>query len=72
MIHSHLEMLPVFALALIIVLHWHVVLEPRWSLEARQSPLPAAWTGGVLIALLPGLLMILEEWARGRRAQRHA
>jgi hypothetical protein len=72
MIHSHLEMLPVFALALIIVLHWHVVLEPRWSLEARQSPLPAVWTRGVLIALLPGLLMIFEEWMRGRRARSHA
>lgn len=69
MIHSHLEMLPVFALAIVIVLHWHAVIEPRWELRARTQPLPGAWTGGVLISLVPGALMILEELARGLRKQ---
>src|SRR4051812_21500107 len=43
MIHSHLEMLPVFALGLVLVLHWDAVVNPDWSLVARQHPLPAAW-----------------------------
>ena len=40
-IHSYLEMLPVFALALAIVLHWEAVRDPAWAISARQQPLPA-------------------------------
>jgi hypothetical protein len=69
MIHSHLEMLPVFALALVMALHWDEVREPRWTLAAREPRLPGAWTLGVSILLVPGLLLILEELARGLRAQ---
>ncbi len=69
MIHSHLEMLPVFALALTITLNWDAVMEPRWALATREHPLPATWTTGVLLSLVPGLLLILEELARGLRAR---
>ena len=69
MIHSHLEMLPVFALVLVIVLHWHAVAEPDWTMQMREPSLPRAWILGVLLALCPGLLMILEELLRGVRAQ---
>ena len=72
MIHSHLEMLPVFALALVIVMHWDMVAEPRWTVAPRAQPLPDAWRNIVLVLLVPGLLMILEELARGLREQRHA
>jgi hypothetical protein len=72
MIHSHLEMLPVFALALVVVLHWDAVVHPEWALVTRAAPLPGAWTTGVLVLLLPGLVLILEELARGLRAQPHA
>lgn len=72
MIHSHLEMLPVFGLALVIVMYWSVVTDPRWTLEPRSQPLPQAWTNTVLVLLVPGLLMILEELARGMKEQRHA
>ncbi|HKU89957.1 MAG TPA: hypothetical protein VJP84_09180 [Steroidobacteraceae bacterium] len=72
MIHSHLEMLPVFALALVIVMHWDVVVQPRWTLALRAQPLPDAWRNIVLVLLVPGLLMILEELARGLREQRRA
>jgi hypothetical protein len=65
-------MLPVFALGLVVVLHWEAVVNARWSLGARAHPLPGAWTAGVLVLLAPGLLLILEELARGLRAQRHA
>ncbi len=71
MIHSHLEMLPVFALGLVVALHWNAVVNPDWSLVTREHPLPGAWTWGVLVLLAPGLLMILEELARGLRAQSH-
>jgi len=71
-IHSYLEMLPVFALALAIVLHWEAVRDPAWSLSVRRQPLPAAWSWGVLLALVPGLLLIVEELLRGLRAARPA
>ena len=71
-IHSYLEMLPVFALALAIVLHWEAVRDPAWSLSVRRQPLPAAWSWGVLLALVPGLLLIVEELLRGLRAARSA
>ena len=71
MIHSHLEMLPVFALALVLALHWPAVVDPRWTLAARAQPLPWGWIVGVPLALIPGLLMILEELARGLRAGSH-
>jgi len=72
MIHSHLEMLPVFGLALVIALHWSVVMEPRWTIALRQQPVPDPWRIAALVMLVPGLLMILEELVRGLRVQRHA
>jgi len=72
MIHSHLEMLPVFAFGLVAVLHWEAVANADWTLAAREHPLPGAWTSGVLLLLVPGLVLILEELARGLRAPSHA
>jgi hypothetical protein len=59
-IHSYLEMLPLFALALVFVL--------------RRDPVrvPEAWSWGVTLALLPGLLLIVEELSRCLRAARVA
>jgi len=71
-IHSYLEMLPVFALALAIVLHWEAVRDPVWAISGRRQPLPATWTWGVLLALCPGLLMIVEELVRCLRVARDA
>jgi len=67
-IHSYLEMLPLFALALVCVLHWDSLMNPTWGLSLRLQPLPALWTWGVTIALIPGLLMIVEELVRCLRA----
>jgi hypothetical protein len=67
-IHSHLEMLPTFALALVVVLHWEAVLNPTWTLTAREQPLP--WTGGIWMALALGFLFIVEELLRCLRATR--
>jgi hypothetical protein len=69
-IHSYLEMLPLFALALTFVLHWSALESPVWTLSARDRPLPPAWTAGVLLALAPGLVLIVEELLRCLRAFR--
>jgi hypothetical protein len=69
-IHSYLEMLPLFALALTAVLHWNAVVHPAWQWSKRLDPLPESWTLGVLVALLAGLLLIVEEWLRCVRAAR--
>jgi hypothetical protein len=69
-IHSYLEMLPLFALALAVVLHWNAVLDPDWSVSLRARPLPGAWTTGVLIGLSAGLALIVEELVRCLRATR--
>jgi hypothetical protein len=71
-LHSYLEMLPLFALALVAVLHWEAVREPAWTFSVREQPLPPAWSWGVLLALAPGLLLILEELLRCQRAARRA
>jgi hypothetical protein len=69
LVHSHLEMLPMFGLALVILLEWDAVIHPSWTLAPRARVLPPAWTFGVLLALGPGLLLILEELQRCLRAQ---
>ena len=61
-IHSHLEMLPLFGVAVAALLHWQEVLEPAWQFTARPAPLP--WSGGVLLALIGGLALIVEELLR--------
>ena len=63
-IHSYLEMLPLFALAIALVLHWDALLNPTWDLSFRLQPLPGQWTSGVTLALIAGLLLILEELLR--------
>jgi hypothetical protein len=67
-IHSYLDTLPLFALALASVMHWDALANPVWSLSPRPRPLP--WTWGVLLALVAGLAMIIEELTRCLRATR--
>jgi hypothetical protein len=67
-IHSYLEMLPLFALALVFVLHWDAVRDPDWTWSSRESPLPDAWRWGVIAALVPGMSLIVEELLRCQRA----
>lgn len=69
-VHSYLEMLPLFAVALAIVLHWDAVLNPAWEWSRRVQPLTEAWTWGILFALIAGLAMIVEELVRCLRVAR--
>jgi hypothetical protein len=70
-VHSHLEMLPLFAFALVLVLHAGEWRDPVWRFVAREPPLPVAAVAATLLALLAALGMIVEEWWRcARRANR--
>lgn len=65
-IHSYLEMLPLFALGIVVVLHWDAWRTPEWRFVARDTALPG--TGVVLGALLVTLALILEELWRCRKS----
>lgn len=70
-VHSYLEMLPLFALGIVVVLHWDAWREPEWRFVARETALPG--TGVVLGALLVTLALILEElWRCARVARKPA
>jgi len=66
--HPFLELLPLFAFAVVAVLHreaWADISRPEaWSLGLRAVPLPRAATLGVTIALVPGLVLTVEELVR--------
>lgn len=66
--HPWLELLPVFALVVVGAWYADAWRAPDWALRVRAQPLPAWARYGVPLALLPGLLLTLEEWARCRRA----
>lgn len=70
LVHSWLEMVPMFALIVVAVLHVDELREPRWLLLARGADLAPAVRASVLAALLLGVLPILEEWSRGFRYAR--
>ena len=70
-VHSWLEMLPLFALVIVVVLHIDAIAEPRWILRARAQPLGDVWRFGVPLLLLLGAGPIVEEYLRGLRAQRN-
>jgi hypothetical protein len=69
-VHSWLEMLPLFALVCVALLHLPELVSPRWTLEARAQPAPVGWRIAVVAGFSGGLLLIAEEWWRGVRAQR--
>jgi hypothetical protein len=66
-VHSWLEMLPVFALVIVVLLHARELVEPRWIFAPREIPAPLGWRWGVSLGFALGLALILEEWWRGRR-----
>jgi uncharacterized integral membrane protein len=69
-IHSYLEMLPMFAFAIlfVLVLHNGEWREPVWRFAVRESPLPVAAVAATLLGLLAAFVMIAEElWRCARR-----
>jgi hypothetical protein len=68
-IHGYLEVLPLVALAIVVILHWPAMQQPEWTLAPRDRELPRAAVVIVLVALTAGLTLILEELSRGLRAR---
>src|SRR5688572_7726329 len=69
-VHGFLELVPLFALTIVVVLEWEAVRTAEWRATPRgtlPAYAPLAWW-----ALAGGLSMILEEWWRCRRAARLA
>jgi hypothetical protein len=69
-VHSWLEMLPVFALVIVVLLHPGAFTAADWGLRPRSPEMPGNLRTVVLVALAAGVLPILEEWWRGVRASR--
>jgi hypothetical protein len=77
-VHSFLEMLPLMALLMIVVLHWPQFLSlfglgnqpASFQIALKRPPLPIAYVATVLmLVLLLDLLPYLEELYRGLRAK---
>jgi hypothetical protein len=66
-VHSWLELLPLFALLLICLLHWPQVTAPEWQFVAREQPTSAIWRTVVLTGFAAALAFILEESLRSTR-----
>jgi hypothetical protein len=66
-VHSYLELLPLFALAIVTVMHWDAVSARDFTLALRDPPLAARYTVGVASVMALTLIPILEEWWRGVR-----
>jgi hypothetical protein len=62
--HPFLELLPVFALAVVAVLQADAWRVPEWTLRSRTTPLPGGVVAGVSLALVPGLVLTVEELVR--------
>ena len=80
-VHSFLEMLPLMAGSVILLLHWPQTLalvglgdaEPDWSLRLKEPPLPLGYVFSLLSAVvLLELLPYGEELWRTWRARRYA
>jgi hypothetical protein len=70
LVHSWLEMLPLFALVVVAVLHLDQLLTPRWIFESRAQPVPTPWRNAVLLGFAAGAALIIEEFQRGLRHRR--
>lgn len=80
-VHNFLNVLPLAALAIVVVLHWpamanlrapHLAPAEAWALHLREPPFDIGVIAGVLVAsllfgLLPGLVEFIRTLAARRR-----
>ena len=69
-VHSYLELLPLFALVIVTVMHWDAVRAADFTLALRDPPLSLRYTAGVSAVVGLALIPILEEWWRCVRHSR--
>lgn len=65
LVHSFLEMLPLFGLVLLVLLNTDAVTAPDWRIVPREAIPQGAWL--VAAGLLGGFAFIVEEGLRGLR-----
>lgn len=68
LVHSWMEMTPLFALIIVWVLNsdaWH---EPAWLPAPRTQSVPGPWPWLIPLGVVAGFIFIVEEYVRGRRA----
>ncbi len=70
LVHSWLEMVPLFALILVAAIHATEFAQPRWHLVLRAPSLPVIQRWGFTLAVLAGIPLIIEEIWRGMRHPR--
>ena len=68
-VHSYLEMLPLFALLLLVILYWNELRPAELRFQLREPALPIACRAGVIGLMGLSAVLILEEWWRGARRQ---
>jgi hypothetical protein len=68
-VHSWLEMLPVFALALVSLLHVDAFADPRWAPALRRDAAPLFSRVAIPLALAAGFALVIEEYLRGARVR---
>jgi hypothetical protein len=72
-VHSYMEILPLAATALLVVLYWSEFAaifntdEASWLFTPRRSALPAGAIGAVVVGLAGAGIAIAEEYLRCRR-----
>ena len=69
-VHSWQEMLPLFALICVALLHVDMWRDPQWLPGLRTQPVPGHWRVLLPLALAGGFVMIAEEYLRGRAHSR--
>jgi hypothetical protein len=69
-VHGWLEMLPLFALACVAMLHADALRDPQWLPSLRTRPAPTHWLVIVPLGFAGGFALIIEEYLRGRARQR--
>lgn len=79
-VHSFLELMPLMAMVIVIVLNWPQFLSlwgvgsepPRYELVLKREPLPWTYVAAFFAVLLFEVLPYMEEFVRGLRSRKRA
>jgi hypothetical protein len=79
-VHSHLEYIPIVAVALVVVLHWDAFLglfgagtsRASFDIKLKSNPVPLPYLLAVLVPVFVQSLLLTEETLRSARGTRIA